>query len=376
MIKFIIREIFSSLISLFIFLLIMFYGINLLIPGDFLTPLRLMMSQAELDALRESLGVNDPLYQRYFRWILGVFNGEITTGGFRQRSGKDITSTFFPTIQILIPSFLLAFYISRIPSINTPIKKLHKNKIFSDTFATFLISLFPPIILFLIGSKFDNLYLYLVSFFNIEKTPFSLLEISELKINIFLFLLLLGITIFISSLIDLFTNLKIFILKISFIVFIIIIFIFNSDTILFNEVALLSKNAFKTISILTIFFIGEYVLLTNVITQNIAREPHILTARALGYSNSKIFSKHIIRNSFGPFATRIGLGLPFTIASLVIVESTTNWNGMGSLLYQTILNQDSNAAMGLFLLLALLTIILRITISLIQMIIDPRVRAK
>ena len=170
MIKFIIKEIFSSLISLFIFLLIMFYGINLLIPGDFLTPLRLMMSQAELDALRESLGVNDPLYQRYFRWILGVFNGEITTGGFRQRSGKDITSTFFPTIQILIPSFLLAFYISRIPSINTPIKKLHKNKIFSDTFATFLISLFPPIILFLIGSKFDNLYLYLVSFFNIEKS--------------------------------------------------------------------------------------------------------------------------------------------------------------------------------------------------------------
>jgi len=96
----------------------------------------------------------------------------------------------------------------------------------------------------------------------------------------------------------------------------------------------------------------------------------------LGYSNSKIFSKHIIRNSFGPFATRIGLGLPFTIASLVIVESTTNWNGMGSLLYQTILNQDSNAAMGLFLLLALLTIILRITISLIQMIIDPRVTTK
>ena len=185
-----------------------------------------------------------------------------------------------------------------------------------------------------------------------------------------------GVIIFISSLIDIFTNLKIFILKILIIVSIFIIFIFNSDTILFNEVALLSKNAFKTISILTIFFIGEYVLLTNVITQNIAREPHILTARALGYSNSKIFSKHIIRNSFGPFATRIGLGLPFTIASLVIVESTTNWNGMGSLLYQTILNQDSNAAMGLFLLLALLTIILRITISLIQMIIDPRVTTK
>ena len=84
MIKFIFKEIATSISSILIFLLIMFYGINILIPGDFLTPLRLMMSQAELDALRETLGANDPLYQRYFRWILGVFNGEITTGGFRQ----------------------------------------------------------------------------------------------------------------------------------------------------------------------------------------------------------------------------------------------------------------------------------------------------
>ena len=45
----------------------MFYGINILIPGDFLTPLRLMMSQEELDALRDTLGANDPLIQQYYR---------------------------------------------------------------------------------------------------------------------------------------------------------------------------------------------------------------------------------------------------------------------------------------------------------------------
>jgi peptide/nickel transport system permease protein len=101
-----------------------------------------------------------------------------------------------------------------------------------------------------------------------------------------------------------------------------------------------------------------------------------LTARALGYSKHKIYNKHILRNSFGPFATRLTLGLPYTIASLVIVESTTGWGGMGSVLYQSIMNQDSNAAMGLFLLLALLTAFLRITISVVQVIIDPRVRLK
>ena len=376
MIKFIFKEIATSISSILIFLLIMFYGINILIPGDFLTPLRLMMSQAELDALRETLGANDPLYQRYFRWILGVFNGEITTGGFRQRSGKDIMSTILPTLQVLIPSFTLAFYISRIPSIKTPLSKLHKNKIFSDTVATLFISLFPPIVLFLIDEKIENFYTFLSLTFDLEKTPISSLSISESEFDIILLLFLFGVTLFIVQSLDVFLNNKaskrgfVFSIMILFYVFVL------QNDILISDIILNSKNAFKTIAILSIFFVGEYILMNNVITQNIAREPHILTARALGYSKHKIYNKHILRNSFGPFATRLTLGLPYTIASLVIVESTTGWNGMGSVLYQSIMNQDSNAAMGLFLLLALLTAFLRITISVVQVIIDPRVRLK
>ena len=376
MIKFIFKEIATSISSILIFLLIMFYGINILIPGDFLTPLRLMMSQAELDALRETLGANDPLYQRYFRWILGVFNGEITTGGFRQKSGKDIMSTVLPTLQVLIPSFTLAFYISRIPSIKTPISKLHKNKIFSDTVATLFISLFPPIVLFLIDEKIENFYTFLSLTFDLEKTPISSLSISESEFDIILLLFLFGVTLFIVQSLDVFLNNKaskrgfVFSIMILFYVFVL------QNDILISDIILNSKNAFKTIAILSIFFVGEYILINNVITQNIAREPHILTARALGYSKHKIYNKHILRNSFGPFATRLTLGLPYTIASLVIVESTTGWNGMGSVLYQSIMNQDSNAAMGLFLLLALLTAFLRITISVVQVIIDPRVRLK
>ena len=376
MIKFIFKEIVTSISSIFIFLLIMFYGINILIPGDFLTPLRLMMSQAELNALRETLGANDPLYQRYFRWILGVFNGEITTGGFRQRSGKDIMSTVLPTLQVLIPSFTLAFYLSRIPSIKTSLSKLHKNKIFSDTLATLFISLFPPIVLFLIDEKIENFYTFLSLTFDLEKTPISTLTISESKFDIILLLFLFGVTLFIVQSLDVFLNNKT--RKHGFVFSIIVlfyVFVLQND-ILISDIILNSKNAFKTIAILSIFFVGEYILINNVITQNIAREPHILTARALGYSKHKIYNKHILRNSFGPFATRLTLGLPYTIASLVIVESTTGWDGMGSVLYQSIMNQDSNAAMGLFLLLALLTAFLRITISVVQVIIDPRVRLK
>ena len=117
MLKFFFRNLLTSVISIFIFLLIMFYGINILIPGDFLTPLRLMMSQEELDALRDTLGANDPLIQQYYRWIQSVFSGEITPGGFRQRSSKSVLDTVFPTLHVLIPSFIISIYLSRIPAL-------------------------------------------------------------------------------------------------------------------------------------------------------------------------------------------------------------------------------------------------------------------
>ena len=191
MIKFITREIISSLLSIFIFLFIMFYAINILIPGDFLTPLRLMMSGKELDALRESLGANDPLYQRYFRWILSVFAGEITPGGFMQRNGKDIMSTIFPTLQILIPSFFLAINIAKLPVLKTKVSKLYKNKIFSDSISTFLISIFPPITLFVIGTKFDEGIQKIFNKFEIVKSPKNLIDYSDFIFNLHTFLVLM-----------------------------------------------------------------------------------------------------------------------------------------------------------------------------------------
>ena len=158
MIKFIIKELISSLFSVFIFLFLMFYAINIFIPGDFLTPLRLGMSQQELDALRTSLGADDPLYQQYFRWIISVLSGEITPGGFMRKSSEAITSTIIPTLQVLIPSLFLSYSLSKLPALKTSIGRLHKDKIFSDITATLFISLFPPIVYFLVADKVESYY--------------------------------------------------------------------------------------------------------------------------------------------------------------------------------------------------------------------------
>ena len=374
MIKFLFKELTSSLISVFIFLFLMFYAINIFIPGDFLTPLRIMITQEELDALRASLGADDPLYQQYFRWVVSVLSGEITPGGFRRRSSEAITSTIIPTLQVLIPSLLLAYSLSKLPALKTSIGRLHKDKIFSDITATLLISLFPPIVYFFVGDRVEGYYQNLSANLEFKKIPASLIELTFFQLDMFLFLFLLGLILLFISFIDIVTFS--FVPKIKlFIGLTIIIFLYlYLEELYFLQIFFETKVAMKTIVVLSVFLLGEYILMNNVVVQNISREPHILTARAIGYSRSQIYTNHILRNSFGPIAYRLGMNIPYLIASLVIVESTTNWGGMGSLLYATITNQDSNAAMGILFLLALLAIFFRIVISITHKLIDPRLR--
>lgn len=374
MLKFFFRNLLTSVISIFIFLLIMFYGINILIPGDFLTPLRLMMSQEELDALRDTLGANDPLIQQYYRWIQSVFSGEITPGGFRQRSSKTVLDTVLPTLHVLLPSFVISIYLSRIPVLKTKVKRLGKEKIFSDVFGILLISLFPPIIYFLIGERLESLFRSLFNQFEITGTSSEILLFSELRIGFGYLLFAIACSYIIVSIFELLALIHIPKQKllIAGLLLLIVFLFFDAKEVV--TMLFYSKNAFITIGILTVLLIGEFILFNNIIVQNISKEDHIMTASAIGYSNQKIFKDHIIRNSFFPFATRIAINLPYTIASLVIVESTTGWGGMGSMLYRAIMSQDSNAAMAILFLLAILTATLRLIINFSQIVFNPQLR--
>lgn len=372
MIKFLIKELTSSLFSVFIFLFLMFYVINIFIPGDFLTPLRIMITQEELDALRASLGADDPLYQQYFRWVISVLSGEITPGGFRRSSSEAITSTIIPTLQVLLPSLLLAYSLSKLPALNTSIGRLYKDKIFSDVTATMLISLFPPIVYFFAGDRVEGYYQQLSINLEFKKIPASLVELTSLQLDMFLFLFLLGLILLFISFIELATFSFVPKIKLLIGAALIVFLYLYLEQLYFLQIFFETKVAIKTITVLSVFLLGEYILMNNVVVQNISREPHILTARAIGYSRRQIYTNHILRNSFGPIAYRLGMNIPYLIASLVIVESTTNWGGMGSLLYATITNQDSNAAMGILFLLALLATFFRIFISIAHKLIDPR----
>ena len=69
MLIYLIKRILLGLISLIIFLFALFLVVELAVPGDVATPLRLSMTAEEVDEVREQIGVTRPLPVRFWDWL-------------------------------------------------------------------------------------------------------------------------------------------------------------------------------------------------------------------------------------------------------------------------------------------------------------------
>ncbi len=76
MLKFILKRTVSGMAALLLFTFLMFFLIEVLLPGDYATPFRLSMTGEEIAAFRESLGLDRPLPVRYWLW----FRNLLTSG--------------------------------------------------------------------------------------------------------------------------------------------------------------------------------------------------------------------------------------------------------------------------------------------------------
>ncbi|MBP6685806.1 MAG: ABC transporter permease, partial [Leucobacter sp.] len=92
----------------------MIFSILHLTPGD---PARAMLGAdapaAQVDALRERLGLNDPLFVQYFHWIGGVMKGDLGESLFLRKSvGEAIMDNVQPTMQLSLFAIVVALVLS------------------------------------------------------------------------------------------------------------------------------------------------------------------------------------------------------------------------------------------------------------------------
>jgi peptide/nickel transport system permease protein len=105
-----------------------------------------------------------------------------------------------------------------------------------------------------------------------------------------------------------------------------------------------------------------------------AQKDYVRTARAKGTSENEIYNKHILRNSIIPIVTLFGFDIASIIGGAVIIETIFSYRGIGELLVSSISNRDSAVTMAIFLMLSIATLLGNLLADLLYGIIDPRIR--
>lgn len=129
------------------------------------------------------------------------------------------------------------------------------------------------------------------------------------------------------------------------------------------------------ISIALISVVGTIQYLRSEIVDT-KQKDFIVTARAKGASENRIYNKHIFRNSVLPIAAFFGWEITSLISGTVFVESVFSYPGMGLLFLESITQRDFSVVTALTLLFGMASIIGALLSDIILSIVDPRIRIK
>lgn len=105
----------------------------------------------------------------------------------------------------------------------------------------------------------------------------------------------------------------------------------------------------------------------------VIRQDFIRTARAKGLGEGSVTMKHAFRNTLVGIVTVLGLEVGFLLAGTVYVETVFSWPGVGSMLVNAILTRDFPLVQGGVMLIATSYVFINLATDLLYVYLDPRV---
>ncbi|MCV6593968.1 MAG: ABC transporter permease [Silicimonas sp.] len=105
-------------------------------------------------------------------------------------------------------------------------------------------------------------------------------------------------------------------------------------------------------------------------------EDYIRTARAKGLTTRQTLWRHALRNALIPVLTIIGLQFSFLMAGAIIIENVFFLPGLGRLVFQAISQRDLIVVESVVMLLVFAVIVVNFLVDLAYAWVDPRLRAR
>jgi peptide/nickel transport system permease protein len=107
----------------------------------------------------------------------------------------------------------------------------------------------------------------------------------------------------------------------------------------------------------------------------VIRTDYIKFARARGLRQRAINFRHALKNTLVPVITITGLQVGSIIAFAIITETVFQWPGMGLLFLQSVQNVDIPIMAAYLMLIAFLFVVINLIVDLLYFVVDPRLRA-
>ncbi len=314
---------------------IIIFSMLAITPGD---PAELLLGERatkdSLDAMREYLGLKQPLYVQYWLFIKRVAKFDLgETIWTRQKVSIEIMDRFPATIELAFAAMIISSFFGVLLGIISAAKQYS----WFD-YASMLGSL--------LGVSMPVFWLGLM-----------LMLIFALTLGWFPMSGRLGVDI------DLTPITKFLIL----------------DSILTRNWAAL-KDALKHLALpamaLSTIPLAIVARMTRSSMLEVLRQDYIKTARAKGLSEVKIVLKHALRNGLIPVVTVVGLQFGILLGGAILTETVFAWPGVGKWIFDGVVKRDYMVIQGGSLLVATVFVFVNLIVDVLYAIINPRISMK
>ena len=134
-----------------------------------------------------------------------------------------------------------------------------------------------------------------------------------------------------------------------------------------------SRAILPSLTLATIY-VALIARMTRASMLEVLGEDYIRTARAKGVRENVVLFRHALRNAAVPILTIIGTGFALLISGVVVTESVFNIPGIGRLTVDAILARDYPVIQAMILLTAGIYVAVNLLIDISYSVFDPRIR--
>jgi peptide/nickel transport system permease protein len=133
------------------------------------------------------------------------------------------------------------------------------------------------------------------------------------------------------------------------------------------------KQAIMPVAVLGLFQAASYTRYVRSAVLDVIRLDYVTTARSKGLTERKVVVKHVVRNALIPVVTLVALQMPSVFGGAIVTEQIFRVPGIGSLLISAILANDTPVIMAVTFVFACLVVLFNLLADIIYGWLDPRI---